>query len=187
VTAADLSQLLGALTALVAALGGVAAVVASRMSRRQRQMSTELRNLRDYAALVEKWGWQVRLILGRNGIDAPPMPQLFAEDDDEGQVAEPDRPSESRPAAQPRPAERPAGDIAPATWPAAHPRGVGNLGPGPDDFRSGGRHVRQPDTGPPTAPWRSIGARPPAHHQGPTESSDTGDEPAQGRGEAGER
>lgn len=86
----DLTQLMTALTAFVAALGGVATFVAARLSKRQRELTAETRDLREYAAQVASWGFRIRLLMLSNGLTFPPMPSPpWDKDDKSEQQAQP--------------------------------------------------------------------------------------------------
>jgi hypothetical protein len=90
VSSTDLTQLMTALTAFVAALGGVATFVAARLSKRQRELTTETRDLREYAAQVASWGFRVRMLMLSNGLTFPPMPSPpWDKDDKSEQQAQP--------------------------------------------------------------------------------------------------
>jgi hypothetical protein len=158
-TTTDLTQLMTALTTLVAGLGGVMAFVGARLSRRQRDAEKELRDLREYAALVTKWGFRIRVLLAANGLNAPPMPELGDEDE---QDTERDRPANETLAA------RPVAQL------DTRPLGIGSLGEQPVrtiratpdvPHRADPRAAVAPNGEDPPAVQRAPATAPPARHR----------------------
>jgi hypothetical protein len=152
VTTTDLTQLMTALTTLVAGLGGVMAFVGARLSKRQRELAEEVRDLRDYAALVTRWGFRVRVLLAANGLTAPPMPELGDEDD--SQDPERDRVDRAPEAAPERPVSR-----------LSQERTVGQLGAEVRVTRADPGHRADPRTA--VAPEGGSQGAPPAVQQPP--------------------
>jgi hypothetical protein len=162
VSTTDLTQLMTALTTLVAGLGGVMAFVGARLTRRQREAEKELRDLREYAALVSRWGFRIRVLLAANGLDAPPMPALGGEDEQDTDTERDREANEAR-------AARPVAQL------DTRPLGIGNLGEQPvRTIRSAGAGVPNradpraavaPDREDQTPVQRASATAPPARHR----------------------